>query len=307
MCVACVLPKDSKLSEKEFQNCWESNPDGGGYAYLAEGGNIIIKKCLNYETFRKMWVEDFEKRNKHSPFLLHFRIKSVGEISLDNCHPFRVNPKVAMIHNGTFHKVKAQGTKSDTAEFAEWLGSLPHNFLNNDVLHILITDFIGQSNKVAFMDNTGKFTLFNEKAGITNDGRWFSNSSFQSWSKSTNHGTKYSHSSGYQPPMIGSGKNTTTSWNLCKWCDQFVEYRNYNAQKGRGLCDECVMMVKRAIPRIGMSEYAVINILDKIYIEHASQRKKDSSDDESPIKLLTKPPTDDELEEAFASYLGGYG
>jgi len=275
MCVACALPKGTTLTEKEFDNCWENNPDGGGYCYIGEGGILVVKKSLAYDDFKKMYARDYERRKDYSPFLLHFRIKSVGEVSLDNCHPFKINPKLAMIHNGTISKVKPENNQSDTAHFAEMLGLLPHNFLNNTTIVQMIGDYIGMNNKLAFLDSAGAFSIFNKVGGVTDKERWFSNNSFGYGKPAPSEQVNTYMGSGYQQKQFPITKySTPTSMRECAFCLTLVPYKDFNIQLAGGICDVCKADMKLFGDRAGIYQPEYEKLIQKLYKDHELKRPR---------------------------------
>lgn len=178
MCIACVFPKGTTLTESEFESSWENNHDGGGYTYIDENGVMVTKKFLKYDDFINSWKVDDQAVREYSPRLLHFRATSRGAISVENCHPFSINPTVALIHNGTIAGIPVDKEKSDTRLFSEMLAGLPDNFYTNQSVITLIDGFIGM-NKIALMTNYGEFVIFNKPNWVEDNNRIFSNHDFK--------------------------------------------------------------------------------------------------------------------------------
>lgn len=200
MCVICTTFNGVKMTEEEIRKCWQSNSDGGGYAFVDENNKIVIKKHMELNPFLEMLMDDQEKYSDDTPFVVHFRIASHGSVNIDNCHPFYVNPKVVFAHNGIMSNAATLIPKgsaySDTVALNKHvLQQLPWNFLNNRGFEELIYNYIGTTNKLAFIDDTRKLTVFNEYQGEGNiKDKWFSND-FWSWTPSNSH---YAKMMGYQ-------------------------------------------------------------------------------------------------------------
>lgn len=109
MCVIGIYKK-SKPSYSELLKMERTNPDGGGIAYI-EGKETAYKKGLKaneiYEITKKIKL----------PFVVHFRIGTVGKKSKYLCHPFIVDNvstlklegkgKQLLFHNGHWGEWKA--------------------------------------------------------------------------------------------------------------------------------------------------------------------------------------------------------
>lgn len=180
MCTACAFPKGTKITETEFDNCWDSNKDGGGFAYLDENGKFVVIKSLFLDDLKKQWKEHHGKHGEYSPFLLHFRAASAGKVEVDNCHPFIPNPKTAFIHNGTIRAMPYDKDKSDTRLFSEdFLSSLPHNFTKNKSILTMLDKYLESNNKVVFLNTDGQLVFMNEKSWEKHNGAMFSNTWFK--------------------------------------------------------------------------------------------------------------------------------
>lgn len=176
MCIAITNVASATITEKQFNNSWQVNPDGFGMAYLSKG-TIVIEKEMNsaklaYERYLKA-----KKSNPKSNFLLHFRIATSGVINKANCHPFKVNNTLAFIHNGMID-TKTCANHSDTYYFNELiLKKLPKNWMKNEAMIELIEVYIGYS-KLCFLDTENNIFIINEHLGeYDKEGNWYSNNS----------------------------------------------------------------------------------------------------------------------------------
>lgn len=177
MCVIVVQPAGLELSGNKFRNCWNRNSDGGGFAYIADGEVVVDK---GYFGMSNMLTQYRKTRGVYpdSPFLLHFRIATVGPVDGDNTHPFQVRDDLVMAHNGT---ISGFGNKemSDSLDFAQRvLAALKPGWEEDEVISWLVEKTLGWS-KIALLRNDGALTILNEDRGVWVDGLWFSNDSYK--------------------------------------------------------------------------------------------------------------------------------
>lgn len=85
MCIIAYT-KDRALTEDEFDNCWCSNPDGFGMAYVLNKKVVVSKGIMEQKI---AWAE--YQKVKHLKVVLHFRIKTAGAICPELTHPFIVS------------------------------------------------------------------------------------------------------------------------------------------------------------------------------------------------------------------------
>jgi hypothetical protein len=186
MCIA-ILNNGKMLPKKKLQNCWNNNDDGAGILYIQDGklqvekfsNAVAVNSTQNFDKFFKRYTDIKSSASGFMPMLLHFRIATHG-FSDDYLHPFLVSDDLGLIHNGV---IPGFGSKelSDTAEFTQLLGTMP-GMTNCEMLDIAFIEdaiytFIGASNKLIFLDATGEYRIFNEKAGQWIGDNWFSNDS----------------------------------------------------------------------------------------------------------------------------------
>lgn len=174
MCIIITKDRDVKpLDRAYFERAWDSNSDGGGVVWREPDGTVKIKKgIMEKDQFLKL----LDKVNKKDyAFIAHFRIRSVGEVKPENCHPF-VLDHLTFAHNGTLTHLQAEQGKTDSETFGlACLKDKDMNFLKENQL--LVELAIGSS-KMAFMDNeTGEILILNKEYGVERDGCWMSNTS----------------------------------------------------------------------------------------------------------------------------------
>ena len=188
MCLAIFKPPGKDVSEAKLKGGWQSNPGGAGFAFV-KGKKVVTQKGF-------MKLQDFleayniaRQKNKKSPFLIHFRIPSMGDSTAVNTHPFpfggvnellnnSFTSNAALIHNGTIYGTGAVhgAGPSDTAKFTERYGP-KLTFVNVEENKKYIDLALGY-NKVVILYNDGSHQILNEKEGHWMDGVWFSNRYF---------------------------------------------------------------------------------------------------------------------------------
>lgn len=177
MCLAIYKPAGVEIPQDALIKGWAGNPDGAGFAYVSRGKIRPVKGLMKLADFLKAYKGAVEKY-PDSPFLVHFRIRSLGDRSPENTHPFMFKYGCG-IHNGTFNNCGAkfdQG-KSDTALFFEKFGdNLPYK-------HVLavkedLEKAIGSWNKMVFLYKNSEYIILNESAGEWREGVWYSNRTY---------------------------------------------------------------------------------------------------------------------------------
>lgn len=184
MCLAILTQPGAELDMDAIKRAWKANPDGGGFAFTADGEHITIRKFLRLKDMREGLLKAHRRFGKVSPFIIHFRLATHGSTTLANVHPFKVRDDLVMVHNGIIN-VKCFDDRSDSKVFAEdWLTDLPADWLDNHVLTMLVEDFIGWSKLVFLSTDPGldhDWYILNEHDGHWNDERtiWYSNDSYK--------------------------------------------------------------------------------------------------------------------------------
>jgi hypothetical protein len=177
MCIAIYKPEGKEIERETLERCYDSNPDGAGYMFH-KNDKLYVKK--GFFSFSEFWQS--YRRDRTKECVIHFRIKTHGQINKDNCHPYLVNDKFAFVHNGVISGY-TDNNKSDTWLFNEdviqpFVNKWGNLGLFEDPVKKLIESRIGYS-KLIFMDNTGNTKIFNEDKGYWDDDVWYSNTSYR--------------------------------------------------------------------------------------------------------------------------------
>ena len=182
MCIIAYKPKNQKYERDVLERCYLANNHGCGMSYIENGEVKIVKGMFKFEEFWELIRQVQE--NIESPIVSHFRVKSIGDIEEKNCHPFRIDAKHSVCHNGTIHAFAATNSKlSDTVLFNHnilkpMFAEYPE-FYKTKFGRFLIEETIKERNKIVILDADGSCTIFNESAGEwTPEGIWYSNKSY---------------------------------------------------------------------------------------------------------------------------------
>lgn len=176
MCIAISKDQDLLISKETLQQCFNANPDGAGFMYSENKQLHVQKGFFTFDEFYNAYKPHETKRA-----VLHFRIKTHGTISENNCHPFHIHKGLGFVHNGIISGFGKQDD-SDTAEFnTEVLKPLVEKWGNlalfQPAVKSLVEHRIGYS-KLIFLDRHGNVEIFNESKGVWDEGIWYSNSSY---------------------------------------------------------------------------------------------------------------------------------
>lgn len=177
MCLAIFKKPDGVVTTDQLINGWCGNGDGGGFAYVKDGGVVISKGHMQQSEFLEAYEKAYND-NKGSPFLIHFRIRSMGDMGEGNTHPFAI-PSGALIHNGTLDGTAAKYGEgpSDTWMFAHKYGKYL-NYEHVEKYKKSWNDVLG-FNKMVMLYDDGRHQIINESTGNWVNGTWFSNYSYK--------------------------------------------------------------------------------------------------------------------------------
>ena len=174
MCLI-ITSKTGELPKQDIlTRAWDGNPHGWGLM-TAKEDQLKITKGLSKDDLDKAIKQQIVPG---TPYVLHYRWATHGPKTRDNCHPFEVTPYLYMAHNGVISGIEiTDEARSDSYHFAAKLAEigLDEETLQDKGVQDCIADWVGWSNKLAFMDAQGRITIINEEMGETVGDIWYSN------------------------------------------------------------------------------------------------------------------------------------
>jgi predicted glutamine amidotransferase len=177
MCVAIFKPAGRKIPEEHLKNAWQGNSDGAGFAYVKDGKVVIQKGYMALKDFLTA-LEEAEKANKKSPFVVHLRTRTQGAKDAANTQPFAIEGG-CLAHNGGFQGTGAghYDGASDSRLFAErYTKDLTFDFVEKHKAKL--EELIGY-NKVILLYDDGRRHILLEKDGTWENDIWYSNMYFK--------------------------------------------------------------------------------------------------------------------------------
>lgn len=180
MCVIACTPPGEMLTDEILKKCWDDNDDGAGYMFSTGNELVIRKPFWKFEDLLEQYHKDAAEYGDYSPFVIHFRWATHGQLNVLNTHPHKLcGGKVGMVHNGIFADTPPINSGiSDTVYFCRTvLAKRQPSQLIGRRFKAYLEDMIG-ANRVVFMDWTGKVSIVNDVMGDWVGEVWFSNLNF---------------------------------------------------------------------------------------------------------------------------------
>jgi len=188
MCLLVDQSAEANFSYEFLAGVYRKNSDGLGIMY-AEDGEVKVFKHLPKSI--NDFIIFYDQHAKGRDCIWHARMKTHGDIDLNNCHPYKVTDEIYMAHNGILSAGNdPDEAKSDTWHFINWvlrpaLQADP-SLLHNQGFQDYIAHMIGASNKFAFMTSSGESVVMNVKSGVNFEKSWLSNTYAWDYYKLTN-------------------------------------------------------------------------------------------------------------------------
>ncbi len=180
MCVIVHQPETAWIDKETARKLWQTNPDGGGFAFVDDEGTLQVTKAMTFQTF---WSQFEQARSEHGrrDYLLHMRIATHGAVNLENVHPFQVDDDTVMAHNGVIHSVAPYLPKDDSVSDTRFfvsnvLPELPDGWLDKPWLSDMVDEYVGWS-KLMFITTSPKLekTVYRLGSWEEHEGLYLSN------------------------------------------------------------------------------------------------------------------------------------
>jgi hypothetical protein len=194
MCLLIHHTPDSEVEPEFLADVFSKNSDGFGVMF-GTGDRVAVHKRL--PSGPEEIIKYYNKKIKGRECVIHFRMRTHGDVDLKNAHPYRVTEDLWMAHNGVLSIGNSHNPKmSDTWHLIQ-LYLRPMLEGNPDLLFTpafqkMLGGFIGTNNKLGFVHKSGKVVLINESAGVQHKNMWLSNTYAWSYGRpATTYGRGY--------------------------------------------------------------------------------------------------------------------
>lgn len=174
MCILAIKPKGHQLTEVNEERLRigaVKNPDGYGYyAY-----NTSTREEEVFHTFSPREFVDrvVDRGTPEWVLVYHARIKTAGDESIDNLHPFAIKDGWYVFQNGTVTGMDKDKKWSDTAILAKLTSKFSkHTATSYAAFSTMLT--LMESARFVFI-RKDKYFIANEDVGTWEDGVWYSN------------------------------------------------------------------------------------------------------------------------------------
>ena len=237
MCILVHQPAGLNLSRELILDFIDYNPDGFGAMFANDGKIEVVKTLAKAEEIIQIYNEVIAGKEA----IIHLRMKTHGDIDLDNCHPYRITDDIWLAHNGILSEgnpvIKA---KSDTWHYIEYvlrpiLEARPELFEDPDFIEYLGV-MIGSSNKFGMLRSDGMVQVVNRDEGVEHQDIWFSNT--YAWSpekfgykpKYPKYSSNYGYGAGY-----GTARGPGWMYGDDEYDEPYYGY-GYNGSAQKGVC-----------------------------------------------------------------------
>lgn len=192
MCILIHHTPETTFTEEVLRDFYTNNSDGFG-ACWGDGEKVHVLKHVGS-------VEDiitlYNDHVKGKECIIHFRMKTHGDIDYENCHPYHITDNLWLAHNGILSTGNvADITKSDTWHYIRnYIRPMVEKYGEDALFDPQIQQFlgshIGTGNKFGIVHSDGRIAVINRGQGVNHFNAWLSNT--YAWStKKFGYGTTY--------------------------------------------------------------------------------------------------------------------
>lgn len=162
------------------------NRDGFGYAIAHPKEGMVVSKSVSSPG---AFIEEFGQRRAElpeGPAIFHARLGTGGHKTVWNCHPFELGDDnlTVVAHNGMLWRQAKGARDCDTRAFVNGLMAKHWSRLDNMHTQVTMERWLTRYNKLVVLTVNPRYAfssyLFNEAAGIWDNGEWHSNSDYLS-------------------------------------------------------------------------------------------------------------------------------
>lgn len=178
MCLAIYKPAGKTIDWDALEEGFRSNGDGAGFAYVRNDELFTHRGLFTFDAFKEAFTPHAKRQA-----IIHFRLATHGKKDKKNCHPFRINNNLCLIHNGILPiKCNHDANMSDTWHYTHLILKPmaerdPEFYMRDEIV------FMGEAaiggNKFVFLSADGNFNIWNDDAGHWASDVWYSNRSYQ--------------------------------------------------------------------------------------------------------------------------------
>ena len=177
MCLIIHKPKDVQIHPDLLNSACQYNPHGYGLMALSGPQKIRVLR-RSHTHFGELYKNYLQVANYEC--VIHLRLRTRGNITQSNTHPFRVSDSIYMAHNGTLDVHCRLPGRSDSWHIAnDYLNPLlgkNARILYDDAFQRKLATEIGPNNRLVFMDAKQRETIIiNKQFGVEYQGLWLSN------------------------------------------------------------------------------------------------------------------------------------
>jgi hypothetical protein len=159
----------------------QASPPVPGCARCVLQSSLVIARGFDTESLIAA-VDDLQAMRKQNPLsamVVHCRIATSGAVNLDNTHPFEVNWRLLLFHNGIFPEALVPITNPSRPDTWHLAREMFYDFFENGAPDYWLEQLCKKSHsKVALLDSMNGISLYNDATWVPGgDGRWYSNKS----------------------------------------------------------------------------------------------------------------------------------